>query len=52
MGVYVLVSRCIDKMFEGSVFNWVISVFVRGGEKMEFSDYVMWVGFCVFLYFM
>jgi hypothetical protein len=50
VGAYALASRCIDKTSEGSVSNWALSVLVRGGKKMEFSDYVTWAGFCVFLY--
>ncbi|RMA90756.1 hypothetical protein DEU44_2840 [Priestia megaterium] len=50
VGAYALASRYIDKTPEGSVSNLALSVLVRGGEKMEVSDYVTWAGFCVFLY--
>ncbi|MEJ9226047.1 hypothetical protein [Priestia aryabhattai] len=50
VGGYALASRYIHKTPEGSISNWVLSVRVRGGKKMEFSDYVTWAGFCVFLY--
>ena len=50
VGAYALGSRYIHKTPEGSVSNWALSVLVRGGKKMEFSDYVTWAGFCVFLY--
>ncbi|PFD97453.1 hypothetical protein CN265_20910 [Priestia megaterium] len=49
VGAYALANRYIDKTPEGSVSNLALSVLVRGGKKMEVSDYVTWAGFCVFL---
>ncbi|MDQ0806057.1 hypothetical protein [Priestia megaterium] len=49
---YSLGRKYVDKTSEGNVSNWALSVLVRGGKKMEFSDYVTWAGFCVFLYLM
>ncbi|MCY9017990.1 hypothetical protein MOF27_11190 [Priestia megaterium] len=50
VGAYALAKRYADKMPEGSVFNWALNVFVRGGKKMEFSDCIVWAVFCTFLY--
>ncbi|MGF9944389.1 hypothetical protein ABEX44_14170 [Priestia megaterium] len=50
VGAYSLAKRYADKMPEGSVFNWALNVFVRGGKKMEFSDCIVWAVFCTFLY--
>ncbi|MGG2087418.1 hypothetical protein ABFY59_10540 [Priestia aryabhattai] len=52
VGAHALASRYIDKTSEGSVSNWALSVLVKGGKKMEFSDYVTWAGFCILLYLM
>ncbi|MFE4026784.1 hypothetical protein ACFX4N_11600 [Priestia sp. YIM B13551] len=45
-----LARKYVDKTSEGNVLNWAVNVLVRGGKKMELSDYVTWAGFCVFLY--
>ncbi|MGV4964846.1 hypothetical protein ACVB78_04100 [Priestia aryabhattai] len=50
VGVYSLARKYVDKTSEGNVLNWAVNVLVRGGKKMEFSDYVTWAGFCAFLY--
>jgi len=47
---YALARKYVDKTSEGSALNWAVNVLVRGGKKMEFSDYVTWAGFCAFLY--
>jgi hypothetical protein len=47
---YSLARKYVDKTSEGNVLNWAVNVLVRGGKKMEFSDYVTWAGFCAFLY--
>ena len=52
VGAHALASRYIYKTSEGSVSNWALSVLVRSGKKMEFSDYVTWAGFCILLYLM
>ncbi|RDZ13380.1 hypothetical protein C3744_15835 [Priestia megaterium] len=52
VGAYFLARKYVDKTSEGSVLNWTVNVLVRGGKKMEFSDYVTWAGFCILLYLM
>ncbi|KNH23055.1 hypothetical protein ACS78_10735 [Priestia megaterium] len=52
VGAYALASRYIHKTSEGNICNWALSVLVRSGKKMEFSDYVTWAGFCILLYLM
>jgi hypothetical protein len=47
---YALARKYVDKTSEGSALNWAVNVLVRGGKKMELSDYVTWAGFCAFLY--
>ena len=50
VGAYALARKYVDKTSEGSALNWAVNVLVRGGKKMELSDYVTWAGFCAFLY--
>ena len=50
VGAYALARKYVDKTSEGNVLNWAVNVLVRGGKKMEFSDYVTGAGFCVLLY--
>ena len=50
VGAYFLARKYVDKTSEGSVLNWALSVLVRGGKRMDLSDYTVWAAFCAFLY--
>ena len=47
VGAYMLAKKYVNKTSKGSISNWALNVLVKGGKKMEASDYITCAVFCI-----
>jgi len=43
----MLAKKYVNKTSKGSISNWALNVLVKGGKKMEASDYITCAVFCI-----